>query len=190
MSYRGTLALQELGRYHGDNAALSIALTDPDTGSSFTATGHTLQFTLKRDPSQADADSLVQKLSSVGGITVANPSVVSLVPDDFESILAERLLHWDLRAQNNSTGAIKTVARGTIIFPHTVAQSFGLSVDTYTTSPSSLLNKVDTFPASPTAAGTINQYAIDDEGSLAICVVTGTEGNALWLKFSGSAEWS
>lgn len=178
-------------RYIGDTAVLMLSLTHPDTAASFNPTGHTLIFTLKRDAEQDDEDALIQKISTVGGIVGSSGSAaVTLVPDDWASLKAGKSYVADVQAQNNSTGAILTVWSGTLIAKPDVTKQATLSIPTYTTNPSSLLNKVDTFPASPTAAGTAQQYAIDDEGSLAICVLTGTEGNALWLKFSGSAEWS
>jgi hypothetical protein len=175
-------------RYLGDTATLSLALTHPDTGAAFTPTGHTLIFTLKRDALALDTAAIVQKISTVGGITVANPSVVTLVPADWASIKPGVEYVADIQAQNNSTGAILTVWSGSFLARPDVTKLATLSITTHTTNPSTLMNYVATPPAAMTSAGTAHQFAYDDE-YFYLCVQTGTEGNALWLR-APLTEWS
>ncbi len=173
----------EFVRYRGDGP-ISIPLTSPDTGADFTPTGCVLLFTLKADESDDDADALVQKISSVGGITLANPSVVTLVPDDFASLVAGVTYEFDIQAQLvASPNTIRTVARGTIKFAYDITQEATLSITTYTTSPSAFLNYVATVPASSSATGTTNQYAFDSD-YFYLCVATDT-----WRRWPLS-DWS
>jgi hypothetical protein len=125
----------ELVRYRGDGP-ISIPLTSPDDGTDFTPTGNALIFTLKADPADLDVDALVQKVSTVGGITVANPSVVTLVPADFTDLAPDITYHFDIQAQlAASPNTIRTVARGTIRFAYDVTQETTISIPTTTTNP-------------------------------------------------------
>ena len=142
MSYRSTLVLQELGRYRGDSASLSISLTNPDTGAAFTPTGCTLLFTLKRSRDLPDSSAVVQKSSAVGGITVANPSVVSLLPEDTDGLLPRVRYHFGVRAVVNATGETREVAEGSIEFENPTSRDSTLSIDTVTTRPSFVQNQI------------------------------------------------
>ena len=126
----------DLIRYRGDSADLTIPLTNPDTGAAFPPSGHNLLWTLKAKASDLDSAALVQKISTVGGITLANPSVVSLVPADFALLLADVCYEWDVQAQNLTTGAVRTVARGTLAFAFDVSKTTALAIPTTTTNPS------------------------------------------------------
>lgn len=143
----------ELVRYRGDGP-ISIPLTSPDDGTDFTPTGNALIFTLKADPADLDVDALVQKVSTVGGITVANPSVVTLVPADFAGLEANVTYHFDIQAQlSASPNTIRTVARGTIRFAYDVTQETTISIATTTTNPTAgytwanIPDKPSVFPA-------------------------------------------
>lgn len=134
--YSANIVLTEIVRYRGDSSALTIPLTDPDAGGApFNPTGCTLLFALKINADDADVDSLVQKSSDVGGITLATPSVVSFVPSDYTAIVARFTYQWGIKAQNSTTGAVKTVARGTLYFADDVPKSAALSIPTVTTNP-------------------------------------------------------
>ena len=128
---------QELSRYRGDSAALSLALTDPDSGGAFNPTGCVLIFTIKSAATDLDTAALVQKISSVGGITVANPSIVTLVPADHAALPARITYEWDVQAQNITSGAVRTVARGTLYFENDVTKDLTLSIDTIVVEPGS-----------------------------------------------------
>lgn len=150
-------AFLQIVRYRGDGP-VSIPLTDPDTGAAFDPTGHTLIFTLKALQTDPDVEALVQKISAVGGITVANPSVVTLVPVDFAELEPEVTYEFDIQAQSAVTGIIRTVARGTLRFAYDITREAELSIPTTTTNPDAgytwagLPDKPATFPATPGAS--------------------------------------
>ncbi|HSV73453.1 MAG TPA: hypothetical protein VLH79_06815 [Chthonomonadales bacterium] len=125
----------ELVRYRGDGP-ISIPLTNPDDGTDFTPTGCALIFTLKAAETDADLDALIQKVSTVGGITVANPSIVTLVPADFAALTAGVTYEFDIQAQlSASPNTIRTVARGTIKFAYDITEETTISIATTTTNP-------------------------------------------------------
>jgi hypothetical protein len=130
------IAPVNFSRFRGDGS-LSIPLVDPDTGGAFDPDGHVLIFTVKVDPADEDLAALVQKISSVGGITVANPSVVALVPADFgtDLLLPNRTYFYDVQAQPTAPGAIKTVASGTLKFRYDVTRGVTLAIATNTSQP-------------------------------------------------------
>ena len=143
----------ELVRYRGDGP-ISIPLTSPDDGTDFTPTGNVLIFTLKAAQADADVDALVQKVSTVGGITVANPSVVTLVPADFTDLEPEITYHFDIQAQlAASPNTIRTVARGTLRFAYDITEETTISIATTTTNPTAgytwanIPDKPSVFPA-------------------------------------------
>lgn len=143
----------ELVRYRGDGP-ISIPLTNPDDGTDFAPAGSVLLFTLKALETDPDIAALVQKVSTVGGITVANPAVVTLVPADFAALAPDITYHFDVQAQLVAAPAmIRTVARGTIRFAYDITQETTLSIPTTTTNPvagyswATLLDKPTTFAA-------------------------------------------
>lgn len=122
-------------RYRGDGP-ISLPLTNPDDGTPFTPTGCALLFTIKEAVTDVDADALVQKSSAVGGITVANPAVVTLVPADFTVLSAGVTYFFDVQAQLSAAPAtIRTVARGTLKFAYDITREVTLSISTTTTNP-------------------------------------------------------
>lgn len=128
---------QTFRRRRGDSATLSLSLTNPDSGTSFAPTGCVLIFTIKGDASQPDSAALVQKISNVGGITVANPAVVSLVVADHLNLAAQVTFEWDVQAQNTLTGEVRTVARGTLFFEDDVTKQTTLTIPTEVVNPNS-----------------------------------------------------
>lgn len=153
------MALTEtaLARWRGDSSSLRLSLVDADTGAAFNPTGSVLIFSIKTDAALADTEALVQKISTVGGFTVVSASAgtvdVSLVPADFAEITPEIVYVFDLQAQHATTAAVKTVCRGTIIFPNDVTKEVTLSIPTTTTNPgvaytwANIPDKPATFPA-------------------------------------------
>ena len=134
-----------LSRYLGDNTRLVLPLTDRATGAAFKPAGHRLLFTLKLAAGLPDADALVQKSSAVGGITVlASPDIgVDLVPADFAKLRAEVAYVIDVQAQNLTSGAIKTVCKGSVTFDEDVTKAAELTIATYTTTPAALILATD-----------------------------------------------
>ncbi len=127
-------------RYLGDSSRLRLTLTDPNTGGPFNAAGHRLLFTLKLAAGLPDLDALVQKISTVGGITLLEtPDIaVDLVPADFARIKADVAYVFDVQAQHADSGAVKTVCKGTLVFDEDVTKGTELAVPTYTTNPASV----------------------------------------------------
>lgn len=144
----------ELTRYRGDGSTLSIPLINPDTGAAFTPTGYVLLFTAKKRATSADTAAVCQKISSVGGITVANPAVVTLVANDFgeDKFRANVIYEIDVQAQPSGGGSPLTVRRGTLFFAEDVSKELTLSIDTYTTSPSALATS-SSYNASANSTG-------------------------------------
>lgn len=144
-------------RYHGDGP-ISIPLVHPDTGDDFTPTAYVLLFTIKASYADEDAAAKVQKLSTVGGITLANPAVVTLVGADFAVLERNFTYQFDIQAQPAGGGVPVTVARGTIRFEYDITREVTLSVPSYTSEPESI------FPLDGPVAkrGTVS-LAVDDE---------------------------
>lgn len=186
------LAQQDLVRYRNDSSDLSLALTHPDTGAAFTPTGNTLIWTLKAKASDADTAALVQKISTVGGITVANPSIVSLVPADFAALDPEVTYEWAIRAQNVSTLKTLIVARGTLAFAYDVAEEITLSIATTTTNPDAgftwagMPDKPSVFAADTSLLGAATA-ATNASGDTALALGAGQFVLAAAVTFTGTA---
>lgn len=134
------LVTTEIARYRGDSCRISLPLTDPDaSNAAFNPAGNRLLFTLKSRDTDPDSAALVQKFSDVGGITLVNPSIVTLVSADWDAITFGLTYEIDIQAENLSTGEIKTVSRGTIFFPNDVTKNATPSVAIYTTQPAALI---------------------------------------------------
>lgn len=118
-------------RFWGDNAVLTAALVHPDTGNTFDPTGHSLLFTVKRSLGQTDAEALIQKLSTVGGIAASPGSAaVSLVPADWALLRADLVYYYSIKAINVTTGAGLTVARGRLSGQAVAGRGSSLSIPT------------------------------------------------------------
>lgn len=172
-----TIAL-ELVRYFGDGP-ITIPLTHPETGAAYTPTG-TLIFTLKTSAADADADSLVQKISSVGGLTLANPAVVTLVPADYTALARDGTYEFDVQEQIGSNPPL-TVARGTITFAYDVTRELTISISTTTTNPAAGYGwgVLTGIPASISALGALTPAAdrlayFDGSSSGALTAFTAT----------------
>lgn len=130
------LPFLEIERYLGDSSTLSLPLYHPDTGAAYDPTGHELLFTLKADrDADADVAALVQKRSSIGGITVETTSEVSFVREDFQDedrpIAANVTYEWDVY----DVSANLHVATGTIVFRQVVTREQTASIPISTTNP-------------------------------------------------------
>jgi hypothetical protein len=159
------LPQQKFYRYRGDTSSLAITLTNPDTGTPFNPTGNVLIFTLKKSAFDADADAVVQKISTVGGITIIAPTAddeqiaVELVPADYSALTSRFIYQLDVQAQNVSTGAIRTVARGTFAAEIDVTRETTLSIPTTTTNPEAgyawdnIAGRPEAFLVDPGTAG-------------------------------------
>lgn len=119
----------ELTRYRGDGP-ITIPLTHPDTGNPFDPAGNTLIFTLKALQTDLDPAALVQKTSLVGGITLTNPSILSLVPADYAKLKPVITYEFDVQGQNDTTGVPLTVARGSIRFAYDITIELTTSIPT------------------------------------------------------------
>ena len=127
----------KLVRFHGNTARLLLDLAHPDTGTAFNPAGYLLLFTVKRSPDLADAEALIQKISTVGGITAIGASqiAVDLVPADAAEVTTRVEYYFDVLAQHVGSGALLTVANGRLEFQAVVTREAELSVPTFTTQP-------------------------------------------------------
>lgn len=161
-------------RYLGDNARILLSAKHPDTGAVFDPTGCVLLFTVKRSVDDADADAFVQKLSTVGGITIldaaAGSVAVDLVPSDWSELNYGQNYVYDLQAQVTATGAVYTLASGLLIPTAAVTNETTLSIPTSTTNPEAgygwaqITGKPDALQVEPGAAGGV--ATLDEDGKL------------------------
>lgn len=141
----------EITRSHGDSSALTIPLYDPDTGARYgTPPAGPLLWTLKESSDDPDPAALIQKLSNVGGITLADPAIVTLVADDAAAIVPRKTYLWDIL----DTAANRTVATGNLWTAQRLSLTGALAVPTYTTDPA-------TYEAALAAAVTAAEAARD-----------------------------
>lgn len=137
LSGPANIVLSQFFRYLGDNSALALELTDPDTGNAFDPTGSILIFTLKANAADPDSAALIQKISTVGGFTVTDAPEgevsLSLVPADFATLKSRKTYQIDVQAQNTISGFVKTVLRGTFLAEIDVTQATTITIPTYTT---------------------------------------------------------
>jgi len=139
-------------RYHGDTAHLSLPLKHPDTGAPFDGAGCILISTIKAKATDADTDALVQKISTVGGISVAGTTAdIELVPDDWIPLTVGTTYEGDVQAQSIATGDVLTVNRFRLQGSQDVTRSTTLAIETHTTNPPAPLGLASvilgTFPA-------------------------------------------
>lgn len=153
----------DIVRYFNDGPVF-VPLIDPNTGAAYTPNALTtyLISTLKASEEDEDDEALVQKDSRIGGITVANPSQLTLVGLDFDSLARGVTYVFDIKAVPLAGGVPVTVASGTIRFAYDITRGVDPSIPIYTTTPSALLNKVD-VPATSASTGTVGQYALDGD---------------------------
>lgn len=191
-----------LTRFHGDTALLALVLTHPDTGAVYNPSADTLIFSLKRQASLPDASSLVQKISTVGGITLVNPGAgeitVELVPYDWAPLRPAVAYEFDVQAQNNSSGAVHTVARGQLTVDADVTRGLTISVPTHTTNPSGgglgsgTVTSVDIV--APAKGITVSGGPITDGGEFTLALaddleaLEGLSGTGLALR-TGANTW-
>lgn len=133
------MSATELTRTRGDTCELALSLLNPDTGLPFDPTNQVLIFTVKANANDPDAKALIQKISTVGGITIddapAGEITVELVPQDWLPLRARGIYVYDVQAQDGSTGAVRTVASGTLQGDQDVTKGLTLAITTYTTNP-------------------------------------------------------
>ena len=126
-------------RWSGNTSNLAILLKDPSSGTAFNPTDNDLLFTVKARVFDPDTAAKIQKLSTVGGITVLNAvngSIsIELVPDDSTRIEVGLTYIWGVKAQHQTTGAVKTVANGTLSLIQDVTRGLELSVPTFLVNP-------------------------------------------------------
>jgi hypothetical protein len=155
-----TVPALELKRFRGDSATLSIPLYNPDTGAAYTPTGP-LKFDLKASDANLDAAALIEKLSNVGGITLANPSVVTLVADDADLLDARVTYLWGVI----DTATNRQVARGTFWTEQRIPRDGALAIETHVIEPDSPYLSAQEIEANRAAAEAAADSA--DENALA-----------------------
>jgi len=157
-----------LKTYLGDNKTLTIPLTWEDV--DFTpGTDWGLIFTVKSSVLDADTRAKIQKISGIGIEHDESNAVVSLVYADSATLDPGRY-EFDVQAQDNDSGEVRTVARGKIEFQRDVTRSTAVSVPINTTDPAPLFGEIPAWLAAFT--------------SIAI-----TEGDELELVQDGVTYW-
>lgn len=125
--------------YRGDSATLALTLTEPFATTPFNPTGWALLATFKADAGDADSAAVIQKSSVVGGFTVTDAAAgevdLELVPGDYTLIEGGQRYVFDVQAQNESTGAVKTVFSGILRVQDDVSESTTLSIPTTVANP-------------------------------------------------------
>lgn len=154
---------QQLRQSRGDSVTHSIPLVW--NGSAYTVpAGVNLLFTAKSLLTDADASAKFQKTSGAGitASTGATSASVEVVHVDTKS-LTEKVLFWDIQAQE-SGGAIKTVAQGTLALDQDVTRNTSTSVTVYTTNPPApcVVSDATPQPLSVASAGTDTEAARAD----------------------------
>lgn len=125
-----------LKTYLGDNKTLTIPLTWED--EDFTpGTDWGLIFTVKSSVLDADTRAKIQKITGVGIEHDETNALVSLVHADSSSLDPGRY-EFDIQAQDNDTGEVRTVARGKLEFQRDVTRSTSVSIPMHTTDPAPL----------------------------------------------------
>jgi len=102
--------------------------------------GWNLIWTLKSSVDDPDSAALAQLTSGAGITPIGGSSVVKvqLTPTVTNALPVGKTLHWDIQAQNTTTGEIRTVARGTLYVDTDVTRETTISVPVYTLAPSAL----------------------------------------------------
>lgn len=129
-----------LKTYLGDNKTLTIPLTWEE--ADFTPdTDWTLVFTVKSSVLDADSRAKIQKITGVGIEHDETNALVSLVYADSATLDPGRY-EFDVQAQENTTGEVRTVARGKLEFQRDVTRSTSVSIPILTTDPAPLYGPI------------------------------------------------
>lgn len=123
----------KIAQYCGDSKNYEIPLAWE--GSAFTpGTSWYLLFTAKRSSRDEDADSVIQKTTGAGITVIGTTAQVEIVPADTAAHTPGDLV-WDIQAQNNSTGEVRTVAEGRITLIRDITRLTRTSIPVYLSNP-------------------------------------------------------
>lgn len=108
-----------LAATRGDNETYQLTILDAAGAAMDITSVLEIWFTAKSSLDDADADAVIAKTKTGGGITIIDGPTgradVALLPADTAGLAARRLeLHWDCQVKAAS-GAITTVDSGTLV---------------------------------------------------------------------------
>jgi hypothetical protein len=112
--------MSDLSLYRGDDATFTVTAND-SSGNAVDLSGTTLIWTAKRSKFDADADAVLQKKSSDGGVTILTQSgatlgqaTITVDAVDTDSLTRQTFCFWDLEVVDGS-GKVRTLATGTLM---------------------------------------------------------------------------
>jgi trimeric autotransporter adhesin len=160
-------------RFRGTTKRLRFALVD-ENGAPFAHAGCTLIFTVKADPAAEDTAAAVQKLSTVGGISVVDATTidVELVPADDEHLTPGETYQCDVKAQA-ADGRVTIAARATLTIAEAVTHGTELAIPTTVVHPASPYLSAEEIEANrlaaeqAAAAAAASQEAASESATLA-----------------------
>ena len=132
-SPKNPVPLLNLAQFIGDTPAFQIPLTWAD--APFIPNNNwSLIFTAKAHATDLDANALIQKTSGAGITVTGSTASVAMVPQDTQG-LSPATIVWDVQAVNTSTGAVCTVAQGSLNLVRDVTRGTTTSIAVYTENP-------------------------------------------------------
>lgn len=119
-----------LSMTRGDRQAFAIAITDSDA-APVNLTGIGVTFTAKRRPTDLDADAVIQKSTSAGGVEIdADPTTglatLTIEASDTAGLTFTRSLYWDIQIDDGE-GDVRTPLSGLLSIATDQTRSSGAS---------------------------------------------------------------
>ena len=125
--------MTRISQYCGDSRTHAISLTWD--GAAFSpGTDWNLIWTAKLSAADDDAHALVQKASGAGITLTGSTAYVAIVPQDTAALGTGEIV-WDIQAQNNSTGEVRTLADGRLSLIRDVTRLTRPSIPIYLADP-------------------------------------------------------
>jgi len=125
-----------LSQYIGESRSHRVKLTLD--GQPFNPAEHTLVFTAKWSPEEADTEAIFQKQSYLGITTESSSGAffanISIVPADTSDDLPGEN-HYDIRALHNTTGVTRIVATGRLLLRQPITREPHVSTPVHTEQP-------------------------------------------------------
>src|SRR3990172_7530268 len=121
-----------LSMARGDKQAFEIAVVDAD-GVAVDLTGITITFTVKRRPTDTDAQAIISLSTAAGIVTDYDPTLgtatITLDPEDTESLsdhIIARSLYWDVQI-DDMAGDVRTPLSGRLAISADQTRTSGAS---------------------------------------------------------------
>lgn len=137
LSYHASLPTMKLSQYLGDSKTYQIPLMW--SGSPFVpGTEWNLLFTAKARATDADENSLIQKVTGAGISVSTSTAAVEIVPADTAELSPVTIV-WDIQAENITTGEVRTVAAGQLTLARDISRGTVARIPIHTAEPPVLL---------------------------------------------------